>query len=115
MKWFNKFNLQSRKGSLNCPLCEFKYDEEIFYSLDSRKCLNCKTELFIFRVSPLIVTINLTHSPNIIKTIQRELSHLTQKKVINNLKSFFFFSHKKTNHSEIVIVLWSVISLNLKL
>jgi hypothetical protein len=91
MKWFNKFLTNERTGSLNCPNCNFSFDEQVLYSLEPRACSNCGKKIVTIRRLRCIYTVDLDQSPELFKIIYSRLSTLTLKEAYSELDELAFF------------------------
>jgi len=89
MKWYNKFDIEKKIGSLNCSNCNHTFEEKILYFSDINNCPQCGHKIGFISISPyhkFIYTIDLDTSPAILRLIFDELASKNPKESYQELK-----------------------------
>lgn len=92
-KWYNKYKKSDKQGNLNCPNCDYHFEERLLYIIEPNTCPNCSTSIGFLDISPyhpIIYTIDLQNCPILIKSIFDKLSEMNAKDGYNQLKELFF-------------------------
>lgn len=83
--WYTKFDLNKRSGSILCPNCTYKFEEQLFYSLEPISCNNCRTPILFMRTRKFIYSFDLKNSPDLFQKIHEELRSKTLKQGYSEL------------------------------
>lgn len=95
---YNKYNVVTKSGSLNCPNCNYEYTEQLIYVIEPFQCKSCKHALGFIRlyaVDKTIYTIDLDSSSGLIKSMFEYLYSKSPKETHEELKDLIMMINKQ--------------------
>jgi len=96
--WYNKFDKKEKTGKLNCPICDFPFDERLLYFIEPNDCPSCKSQLGHIDISPyhpIVYTIDLNSCPEMIRVMFEHLATKNHKESFDQLKELFMMLNSK--------------------